>query len=189
MAVHDVTDFTIVDRTQDPGFYQRFLDQGNALQGIGESKALLLDGLRLTPGLRVLDVGCGLGDDVCAIAERVGPSGAVVGADVSEAMIEEARRRAPAGAPATQRGVERRRRRPRAWALEGVPRVFWPFRGGCGLGCDMSMPKRPCRKSYPSDLTDEEWDIIADMIPVPFWLPNLQEPLHHPREMLDAMRY
>jgi putative transposase len=53
----------------------------------------------------------------------------------------------------------------------------------------MSMPKRPDRKSYPSDLTDEEWDIIADMIPVPFWLPNLQEPLHHPREMLDAIRY
>ena len=47
----------------------------------------------------MLDVGCGLGDDVFAIAERVGLSGAVVGADMSEAMIEEARRRAPAGAP------------------------------------------------------------------------------------------
>jgi putative transposase len=53
----------------------------------------------------------------------------------------------------------------------------------------MSMPNRPNRRSYPSDLTDEEWDIIVDMIPVPFWLPTLQEPLHHPREMLDAMRY
>jgi transposase len=53
----------------------------------------------------------------------------------------------------------------------------------------MSMPNRPNRRSYPSDLTDEEWDIIADMIPVPFWLPTLQEPLHHPREMMDAMRY
>jgi len=53
----------------------------------------------------------------------------------------------------------------------------------------MSMPNRPNRRSYPSDLTDEEWDIIADMIPVPFWRPTLQEPLHHPREMLDAIRY
>ncbi len=99
MTVLDVTDFTIVDRTQDPGFYQRFLDQGNALQTIGESKAIILDGLRLAPGQRVLDVGCGLGDDVFAMAKRVGPSGAVVGADISEVMIEEARRRAPAGAP------------------------------------------------------------------------------------------
>jgi putative transposase len=53
----------------------------------------------------------------------------------------------------------------------------------------MSMPNRPNRRSYPSDLSDEEWGIVADMIPVPFWLPALQEPLHHPREMLDAIRY
>jgi ubiquinone/menaquinone biosynthesis C-methylase UbiE len=95
----DVTDFTIVDRTQDPGFYRRFLDEGNALEEIRASKAAILDGLRLSPGQRVLDVGCGMGDDVFAIAERVGHSGAVVGADASEAMIEEARRRAPPGAP------------------------------------------------------------------------------------------
>jgi ubiquinone/menaquinone biosynthesis C-methylase UbiE len=96
---HDVTDFTIVDRTRDPGFYRRFLDAGNALPSIVGSKPIILDGLRLAPGQRVLDVGCGLGDDVLAIAERVGPSGSVVGVDVSEAMIDEARRRAPAGAP------------------------------------------------------------------------------------------
>ena len=99
MTAHDVTDFTIVDRTKDPDFYRRFLDAGNALPAIRESKSVILDGLRLAPGRRVLDVGCGMGDDVFAIAERVGPSGSVVGADVSEAMIEEARRRTPAGAP------------------------------------------------------------------------------------------
>lgn len=53
----------------------------------------------------------------------------------------------------------------------------------------MSMPTRPNRRSYPSDTTDEEWNVIADLIPVPFWQPTLQEPLHHPREMLDAIRY
>jgi transposase len=53
----------------------------------------------------------------------------------------------------------------------------------------MSMPERPLRKSYPSDLTDDEWEVVADMIPVPFWLRGLQEPRHHPREMLDAIRY
>lgn len=51
------------------------------------------------------------------------------------------------------------------------------------------MPTRPNRRSYPSDTTDEEWNVIADLIPVPFWQPTLQEPLHHPREMLDAIRY
>jgi transposase len=66
---------------------------------------------------------------------------------------------------------------------------FGPFVQNVVLGCDMSMPSRPNRRSYPSDTTDEEWSIIADMIPVPFWLPRLQEPEHHPREMLDAIRY
>jgi putative transposase len=55
--------------------------------------------------------------------------------------------------------------------------------------CNMSMPIRPNRRTYPSDLTDEEWGIIADMIPVPFWQPGLQEPEHHPREMMNAIRY
>jgi ubiquinone/menaquinone biosynthesis C-methylase UbiE len=99
MNHHDITDFSIVDRTNDPGFYRCFLDAGNALPGSAASKRVILDGLRLSRGQRVLDVGCGLGDDVFAIAERVGPTGSVVGADVSEAMIEEAWRRAPAGAP------------------------------------------------------------------------------------------
>jgi transposase len=66
---------------------------------------------------------------------------------------------------------------------------FGPFVQSVLVVLDMSMPSRPNRQSYPSDLTDEEWAIVADMIPVPFWLPPLQEPLHHPREMLDAIRY
>jgi ubiquinone/menaquinone biosynthesis C-methylase UbiE len=93
MAAEDVTDFTIVDRTGDPGFYRRFLDEGNAQPAIRESKLVILDALRLAPGRRALDVGCGLGDDVHALAERV-PGGEAFGVDVSEGMIEEARRRA-----------------------------------------------------------------------------------------------
>ena len=53
----------------------------------------------------------------------------------------------------------------------------------------MDIQERPSRPSYPSDLTDEEWDIIADLVPGPIWIPNLQEPKHHPREVLNAIRY
>jgi SAM-dependent methyltransferase len=49
--------------------------------------------LRLREGVAVLDLGCGTGADVVDIARRVGPSGAVTGVDVSEAMVAEARRR------------------------------------------------------------------------------------------------
>jgi ubiquinone/menaquinone biosynthesis C-methylase UbiE len=44
----------------------------------------------LEPGLRVLDVGCGTGAITRGIAERVGPSGRVVGADVNAAFIAQA---------------------------------------------------------------------------------------------------
>jgi SAM-dependent methyltransferase len=96
----DVTLFTEVDRTGDPDFFIRFLDQGNALPDIQKSKPIILDGLHLRPGLHVLDLGCGTGADAIDIAQRVAPSGAVTGVDVSEAMIAEARRRvASSGLP------------------------------------------------------------------------------------------
>jgi SAM-dependent methyltransferase len=44
-------------------------------------------------GERILDVGCGCGETTLQLAGRVGPSGAVVGADISEPMLEVARGR------------------------------------------------------------------------------------------------
>jgi demethylmenaquinone methyltransferase/2-methoxy-6-polyprenyl-1,4-benzoquinol methylase len=46
------------------------------------------------PGDRVLDVATGTGDLALELAARVGPTGAVVGSDFSEAMLERARRKA-----------------------------------------------------------------------------------------------
>lgn len=45
-------------------------------------------------GAHLLDIGCGPGDDVRALAQMVGSTGRVVGVDNSEAMIAEARKRA-----------------------------------------------------------------------------------------------
>ena len=50
--------------------------------------------LELNPGNRVLDVGCGTGDDAREIAALVGPTGTVVGLDASATMVAEARKRA-----------------------------------------------------------------------------------------------
>ena len=96
MSSETVTDFTTVDSSKDPQFFLRFLDAANKLPTIVTSKQIILDGLRLRNGGRVLDLGCGLGDDTFQIAERVGASGRVTGVDVSTSMIDEARRRAEA---------------------------------------------------------------------------------------------
>jgi SAM-dependent methyltransferase len=50
-------------------------------------------------GERVLDIGCGCGQTTVALAQRVGPEGAVVGLDISRPMLKIARKRSlPDGA-------------------------------------------------------------------------------------------
>jgi SAM-dependent methyltransferase len=49
-----------------------------------------------SPGARVLDIGCGCGATVLALAERVGPTGAVHGVDISAPMLARAAERVAA---------------------------------------------------------------------------------------------
>lgn len=62
----------------------------------------------LVPGDRALDVATGTGDLALELARRVGPSGTVVGADFSEAMLELARAKAATGDLAVPPGVDLR---------------------------------------------------------------------------------
>src|SRR5690349_14633742 len=48
----------------------------------------------IVPGMRVLDIGGGAGDVAMTAAEFVGPSGAVVGLDMTPSILETARARA-----------------------------------------------------------------------------------------------
>jgi SAM-dependent methyltransferase len=55
--------------------------------------ALALDAAVPAPGERVVDVGCGCGATVLALADRLGPTGHIVGLDVSAPMAARARQR------------------------------------------------------------------------------------------------
>ncbi len=53
-----------------------------------------MDRAGVSAGEHVLDVGCGCGDTTLELAERVAPSGQVLGVDISAPMLERARERA-----------------------------------------------------------------------------------------------
>ena len=60
---------------------------------------LLIDRAQPKAGERIIDVGCGSGATTIAFAQKVGPSGHVVGVDVSGPMLERARQSAPKDLP------------------------------------------------------------------------------------------
>jgi SAM-dependent methyltransferase len=61
---------------------------------------VVMDRLAIGAGERVLDVGCGCGSTSLELGRRVGPSGAVLGVDVSTPMVARARERAAAAGAA-----------------------------------------------------------------------------------------
>jgi ubiquinone/menaquinone biosynthesis C-methylase UbiE len=58
-------------------------------------QALVVDSLDLRKGMNVLDLGCGTGWATLEIASRLEGTGRVVGLDLSEGMIEQARKELP----------------------------------------------------------------------------------------------
>lgn len=59
--------------------------------GDREYRRRAVEALRLRPGQRVLDVGCGTGLNFRLLADAVGPTGLVVGTDLSREMLRQAR--------------------------------------------------------------------------------------------------
>jgi len=89
----DVIGYTAIDSSTDPGYFLHLMDLARGVPALLAARAAILDSLRLRPGHRVLEVGCGLGIDALEFARVVGEHGEVVGIDLSEAMVTEAARR------------------------------------------------------------------------------------------------
>ncbi len=97
LADRPVGGFADVDGSEDPGAHIRYLDRVRAGGNWPRWKAESLDAMDLPPGGRGLDLGCGTGEEVEAIAGRVGASGTAIGVDRSSVMLTEASRRQPDG--------------------------------------------------------------------------------------------
>ncbi len=90
------SDFHDIDRaatSNAPNEAVRFLDALNTSQQVQEMQELTHRMLGVAPGQRILDAGCGVGDVTRELATRVGPTGHVVGIDLSESLLAEARKR------------------------------------------------------------------------------------------------
>lgn len=85
------TGFTDVDSTQNKGAYFDCLNLLDSLEYYKACKTKSYELLQLRPGMKVLEAGCGLGDDAFRMARLIMPGGLVVGLDVSTVMIEKAR--------------------------------------------------------------------------------------------------
>jgi SAM-dependent methyltransferase len=114
-------DFADVDATPDPARMVAYLDGVRSSPHWERLKTESLAMLELTPGAAALDVGCGTGDEVVALAATVGVDGLGLGIDRSEVMVNEARRRH------FGRGL------PVGFQVADAVRL--PFPDGCFAGC------------------------------------------------------
>jgi SAM-dependent methyltransferase len=70
--------------------------QGEMDRNLADANAGLMKLAAARPGENVLDIGCGAGDTTWRVAETVGPGGKVLGVDVSQPLLDQARSRAHA---------------------------------------------------------------------------------------------
>lgn len=88
----DQIDFAHVDTSAHPQQFVRYLEhtrENDQLQALKQHSYAVLEA---SEGKRLLDVGCGIGDDVRALARIAGATGAAVGLDNSQTMIEAAQK-------------------------------------------------------------------------------------------------
>ena len=84
--------FADVDHSLNPQSIVRYLERSREVSDIQVLKKLSYVLMEAQPGKCLLDVGCGIGDDVRALAQIVGPQGRVVGIDKSQTLLDIARK-------------------------------------------------------------------------------------------------
>jgi len=97
MGEHGRSEWSDVDGAADAAAYRSYLDEATGVDAVEAAKRRSRRLLGATPGDRLLDVGCGTGGDVRALADAVGSGGAVVGVDRSAAMAVTAAGRTRSG--------------------------------------------------------------------------------------------
>jgi ubiquinone/menaquinone biosynthesis C-methylase UbiE len=85
-------DFADVDQSLNPQSIVHYLERSRDVSDIQVLKKLSYVLMEAQAGKFLLDAGCGIGDDVRALAQIVGPQGRVVGIDKSQTLLNVARK-------------------------------------------------------------------------------------------------
>jgi SAM-dependent methyltransferase len=118
----------------------RRLEILESLYGPGTRQLLDVAGLRA--GMRVVDLGCGVGTVTHTLAEMVGPSGYIVGVDLSADQLEQARQRIQSAAVTNVGFVH-------ASAIDtGLPRGFFDLVYCRFLLLHLAQPEAALREMY-----------------------------------------
>jgi len=105
------------------GRWARVYDWAANAPGVASWRDRTVDSLALAPGDTVVEMGCGTGANVSALRERVGPSGRIVGIDVTREMLDRARQR-PARTGGAVHYVQADAARPPVRAADAVLATF-----------------------------------------------------------------
>ena len=127
----------VLGRTQEE--YERLRAQA---RGWAQATGRLLDQVELARGARCLDAGCGPGETMRQLAQRVGPAGEVVGVDVDAALgaqavdlLHAAGHRQCSFAPVDLERREPIQAHPSTWSTPGCCSSTCPTRSPCCGAC------------------------------------------------------
>lgn len=92
---YDQVNLQMYNSANSVDIYRNFLDWLFQTFDIEEQefRARILSHLNLSPGMKVLITGCGLGEDIPLVSQAVGPDGEVHAQDISKAMVLESARK------------------------------------------------------------------------------------------------
>jgi len=154
-----------VDRASDPRSWATYLEQASLLDSFREYKRRGLALLEPKPGGRYLEVGCGTGVDVRALAALIGAGGRVVGVDFSETLLMEARKQSEGLAVEYVRGDAHRLEFPDA-SFDGcrADRVFQHLAHPRAALGELARVARP---GAPVVLTEPDWETLVFDTPDP----------------------